>query len=796
LFFTSQAFAQLNIRGKVIDAETEIGLAGVEIFNQSFSESTLSGEGGIFQFRSEQDSATLIFFIDNYRTKTLGFSKRDSGIKTVKLSPFAANLNAVEITANRRRTFELTHLKDVEGTSIFAGKKSEVILVDQSMANLATNNARQIYSQVAGLNIYQNDDAGLQLNIGGRGLDPNRTANFNTRQNGYDISADVLGYHESYYAPASEGISRIQVVRGAASLQYGTQFGGLINFIMKKPKPNDPLEIISRNTVGSYGLYTNFTSLSGTKKKFSYYTFFNYKRGDGFRSNSDYESKNFFSNLNYQLSEKTKLSVELTYLDYLAQQAGGLTDDLFEEDPFFSNRSRNWFKVDWLLYNFKLNHQFDSKKTLSFNFFGLNASRYALGFRTNRVSQIDPGEERDLIKNNFRNFGFEGRYLSKYKLFGKKTTSLIGMKYYDADNDQVQGPGSSGSGADFNLARDEFPNYANQSNFDLPNLNIALFGEQIFYLSEKLSITPGFRFEYLKTESEGSFKRINTDGAGNVILNEEIPDNNSFERNILLLGLGLSYKMNKETEFYFNLSENYRSVTFADINITNPAFVVSPDITDEDGFTIDLGARGKFNQYISYNLGVFALFYNNRIGFVQKGLSDGRVVSERNNIGDARMLGFESLVDFNLKKVLTLSDNFSFNFFVNYSVIQSEYTDSEQNGIAGNEVEFVPEFNLKTGLKFGYKNLRTSLQYSYLSQQFTDASNAVESNLSGVIGAIPSYGVLDFSASYKFKRFTLESGLNNALNNFYFTRRATGYPGPGIIPSPPRNWYLGLEIKF
>ena len=34
---------------------------------------------------------------------------------------------------------------------------------------LASNNARQIYSQISDLNIYQNDDAGLQLNIGGRG---------------------------------------------------------------------------------------------------------------------------------------------------------------------------------------------------------------------------------------------------------------------------------------------------------------------------------------------------------------------------------------------------------------------------------------------------------------------------------------------------------------------------------------------------------------------------------------------------------------------------------------------------
>jgi hypothetical protein len=66
-------------------------------------------------------------------------------------------------------------------------------------ANKATNNARQIFAQVVG-QPSTSSDGGLQLSIGGRGLDPNRTSNFNTRQNGYDISADVLGYPESYYA--------------------------------------------------------------------------------------------------------------------------------------------------------------------------------------------------------------------------------------------------------------------------------------------------------------------------------------------------------------------------------------------------------------------------------------------------------------------------------------------------------------------------------------------------------------------------------------------------------------------
>src|SRR6201994_4765327 len=84
-----------------------------------------------------------------------------------------------------RPGFGITRLKDVDGAAIYAGKKSEVIVLKDITANTATNNARQIYSKVAGLNIWENDDAGLQLGIGGRGLNPNRVTNFNTRQNGY-----------------------------------------------------------------------------------------------------------------------------------------------------------------------------------------------------------------------------------------------------------------------------------------------------------------------------------------------------------------------------------------------------------------------------------------------------------------------------------------------------------------------------------------------------------------------------------------------------------------------------------
>ena len=95
--------------------------------------------------------------------------------------------------------------------------------------------------------------------------------------------------------------------------------------------------------------------------------------------------------------------METTYLTYLAHQAGGLSDKMFNDNPFQSNRERNWFEVEWLLYNLKYNLNLNNKTNISFSFFGLEAKRNALGFRTNRVDQIDNGEERDLIKGEFSN---------------------------------------------------------------------------------------------------------------------------------------------------------------------------------------------------------------------------------------------------------------------------------------------------------------------------------------------------------------------------------------------------------
>ncbi|WP_044398908.1 TonB-dependent receptor domain-containing protein [Lacinutrix sp. Hel_I_90] len=800
---TSIAFAQTKISGTVTSEISSEPLKGVEVYNKETGLLAKTNALGYYEFETEKEDLTLVYFSYEFEAFERKITTVENTVINIELKPLAQTLSEVELTARKAKVFSLSRLKDVEETAIYAGKKTEVVLVEQSMANLASNNARQLYSQVSGLNIYQNDDAGLQLNIGGRGLDPNRTASFNTRQNGYDISADVLGYPESYYTPAAEGLKEVQIIRGAASLQYGTQFGGLVNFKMKEPNPNKSFKFITRNTTGSNGLYTNFTSIGGTKNKLSYYGFFNYKKGDGFRPNSNFESKNGYAHMGYQFNDDTKLTGEVTYLRYLAKQAGGLNDRQFQENPYQSNRPRNWFQVDWLLYNLKLSHKFSENTNFTFNAFGLDANRKALGYRNRRVDIPDPGGARDLIDSDFNNYGFETRLLTKYKVCNKKATFLIGGKFYKAENSYSQGPGSAGSDPDFSPATEDYPFYPTQSEYDNPNLNLAAFSENIFYINDKLSITPGVRFEYIKTASIGVRQTFNFDGAGNPIDAGSESQDIENERSFVLLGVGTSYKASNALEFYGNISQNYRSVTFGDLNIVNPSNAVDPDLKDESGFTADLGVRGDINQYVSYDANVFALLYKDRIGLIDATIPPINSIGKlRVNVGNAKIFGIESLIDFNLKKILNMNNKFRTNVFINSSFVTSEYTSTRFDNTSsdvrvGNKVEFIPDVNIKTGLQFGYNNFLSNIQYTYLTSQFTDAGNDPGGdNLNSIVGIIPGYDVLDFSMSYKYKRFKLETGVNNLLDKAYFTRRAAGYPGPGIIPSANRNFYTTLQVEF
>ncbi|MFN4248631.1 MAG: TonB-dependent receptor family protein [Flavipsychrobacter sp.] len=685
-------------------------------------------------------------------------------------------------------------LRQVDGMKLTAGKKSEVIQVEQLTVNKATNNTRQVYAKVAGLNIFENDGSGLQLSIGGRGLDPNRTSNFNVRQNGYDISADALGYPESYYTPPAEALKRIEIIKGAAGLQYGTQFGGLLNFEMKHPGADKALSVESKQTFGSWNFFGSYNSISGTKGKLSYYAYIHYKRGDGWRPNSKFESLNAFADIHYQINDKHRLGFEYTRLQYLAQQPGGLDDNMFDKDPKQSNRTRNWFAVEWNLADVEWDYTISSRTRLLTKVYGLLASRDAIGFRPNRPSQPDNGGARDLLKGTFQNIAMESRFLHRYTIAGAGQVLLVGVRAYNGYSTNKQGYVNNGAGADFSFRNEEKEVL---SDYSFPNTNYAAFAEQIVRITPEWNVTPGIRIEHIKTKADGLYHDRVLDLRDSIISDVVTYENRELPRTFVLAAVGSSYKFNDAIEAYGNYSQNYRSVTFNDIRVVNPSFEIDPNIQDEKGWSSDLGVRGNIKDYFRFDANVFYLYYGNRIGEYFAVKNNTQVIRRRGNVGVAQIYGLESFMELDVLKLWNINpDKWGTTIYSNLALTEATYTKSPVKNIEGKRVEYVPFVNWKAGIQANYRKFKLTYQFSYLSEQYADATNAEKGGYSGVNGLVPTYYLMDLSAGYSWKWLSLEGTVNNLANVPYFTRRATGYPGPGIIPGDGRGFYVTAGVKF
>jgi Fe(3+) dicitrate transport protein len=788
----------LTLRGQVRSNHGRV-LSDAAVVVKELNLHTSSGPDGYFFLRlPTPGSYTIGGFAAGYRSTIQSLVCLQDTTISLELSEIQYDLDVVTLEAKAERDFGIRKLKAIEGAAIYEAKKTEVVQLSGVTANLATNNARQVFAKVAGLNIWESDAAGLQLGIGGRGLSPNRTANFNTRQNGYDIAADALGYPESYYTPPMEALDRIEVIRGAASLQYGPQFGGMVNFVMKEGDGvGRPLSVHSRQTIGAWGLFNSYNSLAGEAGDFHYFGFFQHKRGDGWRPNEQFEANTGYAALHYQPTDRLELKVEYTGMGYLAQQPGGLTDADFRRDPRQSKRTRNWFQVDWNLAALSLDYAFTPRTRLNVRAFGNRSGRDALG-NLERITRYDTvGLPRTLIRDDYHNFGVESRLIHEYRVGDTTWALLTGVRTYFGLTEQRQGQGTTGAGPDF-----FYPGSEGDGDllmvYTFPSANYSVFAEHIFRLGDHFSVTPGLRLEHIRTFSQGFFKQQVRNAAGGIVSETRNDESDQRLRSILLAGLGLSYKPLAQLEVYANFSQNYRAVTFNDIRITNPNFAVDPDIQDERGYNADLGLRGSFKGLFYFDASLYHLFYRDRIGLLLRSdqpplFLDYRL---RTNVADARTWGVELVGELEwVRLLLGRSGKFDLSTFVNLSFNHARYVNTDDPTIIGSEVELVPPYLLRTGINFAWRGLRLSGQFSQIGAHYTDATNA-ELTAAAVNGLIPSYRVADLSGSYTWRWLTLETGVNNLFDTRYFTRRATGYPGPGIIPSPGRSWYATVGVKF
>ena len=678
------------------------------------------------------------------------------------------------------------HMPEVKDGIIYAGKKNEVILVDSLDANKAINNTRQILGRIPGLNIVETETGGFTANgIATRGLNPVQSIEMNTRQNGYNISADIFGYNEAYYIPPMEGVSRIEMVRGAASLQFGSQFGGMVNYVINEAPKNKPFEFYTSQTVGSFGLFNTFNSFAGSVKKWSYYTFVQYRTMTGWRPNSKQWQLSGFGKLQYNASSKLNVGIEYSLLRNTIKMPGGLTDSMFEANPRSSFRNRNWLKSPWNVLAGYANYIISPQTTVSLKSSLLFSNR-ALVWRNEdggagALDVIDPATgkyvNREVGQEYMHNTTTELRLLHNYKL-GKMENTLAGGIRYTYAWFKKQGGGVGSTESDFDLSITGEYGY----DLDFTTTNIAPFIENIFKLNKNFTITPGFRLEYLKSTGKG-YKEHNS---VKVITNE------NRKRYIPLFGIGTEYKVTPNTNVYANISQAYRPIDYSQITSFGVTSKIDPNLKDANGFNADLGYRGTVKNYLNFDIGLFYLAYNKRIGIVLMNPGTANQYTLRTNVANSIHKGLESYIEFNILKYLNTNSPQGLSIFNSLALMDAKYSSGE---FKGNRVEAATKYINRIGITYADKKLSGTLQMNNVGDAFGDATN-VRISTDPVAGYIPAYTVYDVSATYRISRYSLKAGINNISDKAYFTRRTDEYPGPGIIPSIGRSFYIGVSAKF
>ena len=554
----------------------------------------------------------------------------------------------------------------------------------------------------------------------------------------------------------------------------------------KDAPKNKPFEFTTSQTIGSFGLYNSFNSVGGNYKKLSYYGFAQYRYMDGYRPNSEQSQLSGFGKIQYTQSSKLNFGLEYSLLRNKLKMPGGLTDVQFNANPRQSTRARNWLESPWNVVTAFLNYNPSEKSTLSFKTSYLFSKR-ALVWRNEDGGPeaddvIDPATNqyvpREVGKEAMNNSTTEIRFSQKYNLFNNESTLAAGLRHSSAWFKR-QGGGEGTTASDFDL------NITGNWGYDLDftTTNFAPFIENIFKLSDRFSITPGFRLEYLKSTIKG--KKDDEGEIQNV--------NESKTRTFALFGIGTEFKTSKNTNIYANISQAYRPVDYSQLEPFGVTSKIDPNMKDSNGFNSDLGFRGTISNYLNFDFGGFYIAYNNRIGVVVGEYPiSGYSYSIRKNIANSVHKGIESYLEFNMLKFLDSKSAYGLSIFNSFGYTDAQYTTGE---FKGKRVETATKIINRVGLIFGTYNFSSTLQVNYTGDAFGDASN-VSLSSDPLAGYIPAYTVLDFSSQYRFEHVSFKFGINNIANKNYFTRRTDEYPGPGIIPAVGRSFYVGLTAKL
>lgn len=651
----------------------------------------------------------------------------------------------------------------------------------------------EVLRKVPGVHVADEEGVGMRINIGIRGMDPDRSRGVHMMEDGIPVALGPYGENEAYYSPFVDRMAGIEIIKGSGQILYGPQtIGGIINFITADPPEKSRLNV---KFMGGSGL--NFLGAVTVGQGFKNGGFtLSYIRKQGEQVGPTwYRINDVVGKLVIFPTNKTKLIFKAGFYHELSNATYvGLTQNMWESgDNLFVQMAPD-DRMQVLRFSGSLQHEWRINKKLSMNtsVFGYRTSRE---WRRQEFSSSPASNMSGVVWGDssitggavyMRNStGIQNRYFdvlgAENKFIWSFNTGKIAQRvdagirfiYERANEDHMRGAVPNAEVG--TPTSNEFRN----------GYGLAVYAQDKIFLHKKFTATIGVRGEFFWFDRTfNMLNGIDTSLGSNNFVAAVIP------------GIGLNYKPASWVNIYSGLHRGFAPPRVKDAINTSG---VAVQLDAEDSWNVELGARFKVKEFLTAEITGFYMDFVNQV--VPQSISSGGSSTALVNGGATRHAGVELAFDYDIaqhagwkKMNLGIEGGFTYQYTA-YAKNRFSVQAGDTLNLINNQLPYAPSIMTNVALYFKTSfGLNIRLNGNYVGDQFADDLNLLTPTADGRKGLIPGYFILDANASYNIPKIktTLRLSVKNLTDQRYIvSRRPTG-----IKVGLPMLFMAGLEFNL
>ncbi|MDP5293491.1 TonB-dependent siderophore receptor [Oceanimonas sp. CHS3-5] len=701
--------------------------------------------------------------------KSAGFCRRPlSMFVSLALMP-ALPLAAAEVASTQLDQIvvegDWLGTSDKESVKTYTGARN--VVDSEELHERGALNLEDALRKVPGIQVLDETGTGILPNIGVRGLNPLRSERVQLLVDGYPVAiGPYTNVGVSLFPVTLPSLEAVDIARGGAAVHYGpNNVGGVLNLITK-PIPNafeqtlrerlliaeDTGHVLTDTYYRAGGFVTDNLGLQFQA---------NLQKGNGFRDHSDTEVQNYIFDVDYFADDINEFKAQLQYYDVTAALPGALSPAAYEADRNQSQRPYDGYDADMWRGTLTWIHTPSEELEFQWRNFAHRADRtFFFGqHETIKIDpdtgnpklsyDMDPANKATHVADSPRIFNVYGTEPRVTKQLGNHTL-MLGGRYvreeveFDVNRLQLSDGSYNDTVRDWDFTTNAYAAYVSDT---------------ISLLDDRLTLTPGIRYEEVRTD-------YRDDNSG------DISDNHT---TAWLPGLTLGLQATDEVFLFANAQRSLVPVQTAQV-------IREGAVANETAWNYELGARWQPYSSLETSATLFRIDYEDQIQY-------NKAQSVYENLGETRQQGIELEGRWQATGELALG--------LGYTFLDTELLSGDNSG---NELPNAPRHRVSADAVYQTGLWTASATALYAGESFSDTANTQTEEPNGSAGKLPSYTLINTRLGRDIalgNDMTLNVGLgvNNLLDDDAYFRGADVSP-VGRLPMPGRTYVLEGQLSF